>query len=113
MTEDDEGDAEPMSRSEPEREHREFVAVTRSLTTTVENGSFGDRVLAEHMLRVLGAASQILDQHPVDDRGRCVACRHQRNSVWPRRRVPCVVHDTFAYYLKGRCRFLNLRPSGR
>jgi hypothetical protein len=109
----DEGVAAPMSRSEPEREHGEFVKVTRSLTTTVENGSFGDRVLAEHVLRVLGAASQILAQHPVDDRGRCVACRHRRISVWPPRRVPCLVHDTFAYFFKGRSRFLNLHPSGR
>jgi hypothetical protein len=103
-----------MSRSAPESEHREFVAVTRSLAKTVETGIFGDRVVAEHMLRVLGAASKILDEHPVDDMGRCIACRYRHSfSLWPRRRVPRVVHDTFTYFFKGRARFLNMRPPGR
>lgn len=103
-----------MSRSVPESEHREFVALTRSLTKTLEKGMFGDRVVAEHMLRVLGAASQILDEHPVDDMGRCLACRHRHGfSLWPRRRARCAVHDTFTYFLKGRSRFLDMRPSGQ
>ena len=52
-----------MSGSAPEREHREFIAVTHSLANTVEKGLFGDRVVAEHMLRVLGAVLQILADH--------------------------------------------------
>lgn len=96
------GDAEFMSRSAPEREHLEFVAVTRSLISTVENGEFGDRVLAEHMLRLLGATSKVLTEHPVDDRARCRACG--QFSWWLRRRVPCRVHDTFAYFFTGRSR---------
>jgi hypothetical protein len=101
-----------MSRSVPESEHRQFIAMMHSLAQTVETGIFGDRVVAEHMLRVLGAASKILDEHPVDDMGRCIACRHNF-SLWPRRRVPCVVHDTFTYFFKGRARFLNMRPPER
>lgn len=102
-----------MSRSAPEVEHREFIALTRSLTKTVENGMFGDRVVAEHMLRALGAASQILAEHTVDEMGCCVACRHRHSFPWPRRRAPCVVHDTFTYFFKGRRRFTDLRPTGR
>jgi hypothetical protein len=101
-----------MSRSAPEVEHREFVAVTRSLAKRVEQGVFGDRVVAEHMLRVLGAASEILAEHPVDEMGRCVACRYRHSFGWPRRRVPCVVHDTFTYFFKGRRRFSDLHPTG-
>ena len=93
-----------MYRSVPEREHNEFVAMVRSLTHTVETGEvFADRVVAEHMLRLLGAASKVLAEHPVDDRARCRACA--RFSWWPHRRVPCRVHDTFAYFFTGRSRF--------
>lgn len=94
----------------PESEHREYVAVTRSLAKTVEKGIFGDRVVAEHMLRVLGAASQLLAEHPVDDMGRCASCRRHHGFPWPRRRIPCTVHDTFTYFFKGRSR-LTRRPS--
>jgi len=96
-----------MGRSVPEREHCEFLAVTRDLTTTVEDGVFGDRVVTEHMLRVLGAAAQILAEHDVDDMGRCVACRRLHRFPWrsPNRRTPCIVHDTFMYFFKGRRRF--------
>ncbi|ANY07981.1 hypothetical protein [Pseudonocardia sp. HH130630-07] len=88
--------------SAPEREHLRFVAMTRSLTATVEKGEFGDRVLAEHLLRVLGAAATVLAEHPVDDRACCRTCR--RRSWWPRARVPCRVHDTFAHHVTGRSR---------
>jgi hypothetical protein len=101
------GDAPSMSRSEPEREHREFMALTHTLTKELTRGDFGDRVLAEHMLRILGATSHILAQHPVDELGQCRACRH--SSVWPRRRVPCTIHDIFRHFLKGRARFLDMR----
>jgi hypothetical protein len=103
-----------MSESVPESEHREFVAVTRSLVKTLETGIFGDRVVAEHLLRVLGAASRILAEHPVDDLARCSACRYRtRSSWWPHRRVPCTVHDTFTYFLTGRSRFLDIGSAGR
>lgn len=96
-----------MGRSMPEREHREFLAVARSLTATLESGEFGDRVVAEHLLRVLGAAAQILTEHPVDDMGRCCACRRFHRFLWrpQNRRTPCAVHDTFMYFFKGRRRF--------
>jgi hypothetical protein len=95
-----------MYGSTPESEHREFIAVTRALTTTVENGEFGDRVVAEHMLRVLGAATQILTEHSVDGMGRCCACRRfHRFRLRPQNRTPCAVHDTFMYFFKGRRRF--------
>ena len=71
---------------------------------TLEEGDLGDRVFAEHMLRVLGAVSQILTQHPVDDMGRCVACRRHGNALFRRHRAPCVVHDAFRLYIKGRSR---------
>lgn len=94
-----------MDRSVPEREHREFLEVTRSLTTIVENGEFGDRVVAEHILRILGAATQILAEHAVDDMGRCCACRRFHRFPWlPQNRTPCAVHDTFTYFFTGRRR---------
>jgi hypothetical protein len=102
------------SGSLPESEHREFMAVTRCLAKTVEKGILGDRVADEHLLRVLGAVSRILADHPVDDMGRCTACRYRHGiPLWPSRRVPCAVHDTFTYFLKGRSRFLKIRPPGR
>jgi hypothetical protein len=63
-----------------------------------------DRVLAEHTLRVLEAASQILKQHPVDALGRCTACRQHGHPWFARRRTQCAVHDAFRLYLKGRRR---------
>jgi hypothetical protein len=38
------GDVTSMSWSLPEREHSEFIAVTRSLADTVETGVFNDRL---------------------------------------------------------------------
>jgi hypothetical protein len=87
-----------------EREHREFVAVTRTLANALEKEHFGDRVLSEHIVRVLDAVSRVLSLHPVDDLGRCEACRHSRRWLVLRRRAPCAVHDTFAYFLMGRNR---------
>jgi hypothetical protein len=98
-----------MGMSEPEREHREFLETIRFLTATLESGEFGDRVIAEHLLRALEAAAEVLVEHVVDDMGRCTACRRRRDSVWPQRRTPCVVHDTFAYFFKGRRRFAGER----
>ncbi|MGH3564859.1 MAG: hypothetical protein ACRDRH_02245 [Pseudonocardia sp.] len=94
-----------MGRSAPEREHMEFVAMARSLAHTLENGEFGDRVVAEHLLRLVGAASKVLAEHPVDELARCRAC--SQFSWWPRRRAPCRVHDTFAYFFTGRRRWDN------
>lgn len=100
-----------MITSEPEREHQEFASMVHSLTRQLERGEFGDRVLTEHLMRVLGAASYILAVHPVDGLGRCRACRSP--SPWLRRRAVCVVHDSYGYFLKGRARFLDVRSSER
>ncbi len=56
---------------------------------------------SEHMLRVLGAMAEILTQHPVDDMGRCAACRHHGVFLRARHRTPCVIHDAFSLFLKG------------
>jgi hypothetical protein len=94
-----------MSGSPPEAEHREFVAHVEFLANQMLTGhEVSDRVLAEHTLRVLEAASQILAQHPVDALGRCTACRFNGSRLFPRRRGHCAVHDVFCLYLKGRRR---------
>lgn len=59
-------------------------------------------------------AATLPAEHPVDDMGRCSACRYRHNfSLWLRRRAPCAVHDTFTYFCKGRSRFVHIHLSHR
>jgi hypothetical protein len=70
------------------------------LAAVLQTGTFGDRVVAEELLRLVGATEQVLALHEVDQMGRCRACgRH-----WARRSASCLVHDAFCHHLTGRRR---------
>ena len=50
----------PMSRSAPEGEHHEFMAVEESLTQTLKLGGFGDRLPSEHIYHRIPLTGKIV-----------------------------------------------------
>lgn len=48
----------------------------------------------EQAARLLATAYVLLQEHQVDKRGRCRACR-SRSGWWPWRRRPCTVYQAF------------------
>jgi hypothetical protein len=62
--------------------HVDQRIVTRELAdlavAVAEPGAVSDPVVARQLERLVSAVRRLLDEHPLDDRGRCRACGRRR-----------------------------------
>lgn len=88
----------------PEVQHRWHKHELDDLCDTVLAGEVFERVVAERVVRALGALLEVLAQHRVDHAGRCHACKPvgRRWQHWWRRRAPCLIDDVLSHHLAAR-----------